>query len=104
MMVNRRTFILGTALVATAPTVAKLLELSSTAKSDQTMLPVLSPPQPAADRIDSTRNLFRIDGWERRDDDAIDGSTLAVSHPPTHVPADEQVLISLNRSWRAAWR
>jgi hypothetical protein len=104
MTVSRRTFILGTAVVATAPALAELLTLSSTAQSHASLLPGLLPPQRAADGADTKCALFKICGWDRYDDLAIDGATMASADAVTHDPAGEQEWISINRSWRSAWR
>ncbi|MFL9982611.1 hypothetical protein [Paraburkholderia sediminicola] len=104
MTVDRRTFIMGTTLIATAPALAKLMALSSTVQVDASVLPDLSPQQLAADRADANRDLFKIDGWERRDDLAIDGSTIASAEDATHDLTNDQILISINQSWRATWR
>jgi hypothetical protein len=99
-MIGRRTFIQGTALVATAPVLANLLSLSSTAQSPPSG-PL--PPQLAA-RTDMNCVVFKIDGWDRCDDMAIDGSKISSADPGTNDPTGEQVLISINQSWRTAWR
>jgi len=104
MIVGRRTFIQGAALVATAPALASLLSLSSTAQSHASPLPGTLLPQLAADRTKMTFVLCKIDGWDRCEDIAIDGATIASADPVTHGAVSEQFFISINQSWRTAWR
>ena len=104
MIIGRRTFIQGAALVATAPAVANLLSLSSTAQSHASPLPGWFPPQLAADGTRMNCVLFKIDGWDRCEDIAINGATIASGDPMTRDQADEQLWISINQSWRTAWR
>ena len=105
MIIGRRIFIQGTAaLVATAPALANLLSLSSTAQSHASPLPGPLLPQLAGDGTNMNRVLFKIDGWDRCEDIAIDGATIGSADPVTHGPVREQVFISINQSWRTAWR
>lgn len=92
MIPGRRTFILGTALVATAPVLAKALSLLSTVRSHTSLLPESLSPQSPASETDVSCLAFKIDGWDRCGDIATDDA------------AGDQVWISINRSWRAAWR
>jgi hypothetical protein len=86
MRIGRRTFILGTGLAAAAPAFANLIAVARTCASPSAS-PSLSPSP--------TDNLvFRIDGWSVRDSASIDRNPL---------PCDE-VWISINQSWRTAWR
>ena len=67
MMIGRRTFILGTALVATTPALTNLLSLSSTARSHASPLPGKLQPQLPAGESDMNCLVWKIDGWERCD-------------------------------------
>jgi hypothetical protein len=69
-MIDRRTFVSGTALVAVVPTLS--------------LLPV-ALTTPAAE---TNRLVMKIVGW---------------STPGQH-GADEEVWITVDRSWRTAWR
>ena len=74
MIIDRRAFAAGTALVAIAPMVAPPFELLSSS------LP--------ADAASIGRVVFMIDGWSSRGDSVT----------------DDQLWIRVDRSWRAAWR
>ena len=88
MNMTRRTFILSSGLVAAAPALASVLTTA---------------PDPESSMLRSAADLqsdlpvteaagydlpFRIDGWEPREE----------------IAADERMWISINQSWRAAWR
>jgi hypothetical protein len=103
MLIGRRTFILGTTLFAAASGLAKLLSLSSTAQSNASLVPDRLPSQPAGG-ADVNCLRFKIDGWDRCDGIAIDGARAVSADPITHIPPDEQLWISINQSWRTAWR
>ena len=47
--------------------------------------------------------VFKIDGWDRCDEKAIDGSKAALSDSVTNDPTDDRVLIRINQSWRTTW-
>jgi hypothetical protein len=86
MMIDRRTFLVGSACVA-VPAVVNLL-------SPLTLVPDSLSPQPASDANGLT---FGIAGWSRPDDGASEG-------PVSSDPGHDQVWISISQSWRAAWR
>lgn len=70
MMIDRRTFVSGTAVLAVAPAL--------------NLAPVL-----LQERKGQARQLvIKIEGWNE----------------PRRSGADEEVWISLDRSWRTAWR
>jgi hypothetical protein len=104
MMIDRRTFLLGTALGATIPAAAKLLEWASAVPPHASMMPRLAPGQPDVDPTAMNANLFRIAGWDHCDAIASDHSTAASSDFSARDTGGEPVLISLNQAWRAAWR
>jgi len=54
------------------------------------------PSQLAVDAVGETDLVFKIDGWSVRDDLATDGGSAT--------PARDKVWVSVNRSWRTAWR
>lgn len=83
-MINRRTFLQDMALVASAPALTNLLLISSTAQSAASVSPGCSQPQLAGRNV-----VFKIHGWD---------------HQCEYEPKDNQVWISINGSWRTAWR
>ncbi len=85
MMIDRRSFIQCTALLATIPALAALYPLSSMAEAP--LLPGLSPN--AADTTDANFVVFKIDGWDHCEAKDSNGN---------------EVLIRINQSWRTAWR
>ena len=104
MMIGRRTFILGTTLVATAPALASFLSLSSTSQSHAALIPGPLTPQFSSGRTNMNPVVFKIDGWDRYDNIAIDGARIAWADPATNDSAGEQVWIRINQSWRTTWR
>jgi hypothetical protein len=85
MMIDRRSFIQCTALLAAIPAPAALHPLSSMAEAPP--LPGLSPQAP--DTTTANVVVFKVDGWDHRDAKVSNGN---------------EVLIRINQSWRAAWR
>jgi hypothetical protein len=82
MRIGRRTFILGTGLVIAAPVFANLTAGAGTWAS------------PAASPSPTDNLVFRIDGWSVLDPASIGRTALAC----------DEVWISINKSWRTAWR
>ncbi len=78
-MIDRRTFIQGAALLATAPAIAARLSLWSAARASLT----------TEDRKDDDSVKFKIYGWD---------------HCDAEVSTGNEVLIRVDRSWHAAWR
>lgn len=101
MMIDRRTFIQGAALVATAPTLETLLSFSSTVQSHVSPLPCAPPTQMAEDGTAMTFIVFKIDGWDRCNELAMDRLS---GNPVTKSSSPNQMLIRINQSWRTAWR
>jgi len=101
MMIDRRTFIQGAALVATTPALEALLSFSSTVQSHVSLLPCTPPPQMAGDGTAMSFIVFKIDGWDRCDELAMDRLS---ANPVTKFSTANQVLIRINQSWRTAWR
>jgi hypothetical protein len=85
MVIDRRSFIQRTALLAAIPAIAALYPLSSMAEAP--LPPGLSPQ--AADTTDANFVVFKIDGWDHCDGKVSNGN---------------EVLIRINQSWRATWR
>jgi hypothetical protein len=104
MLIGRRTFIQGTGLVATAPVLANLVSLSLPARSHASLRPNTFPPQSPASGIDMSCRVFKIDGWDRCGDIAIDSAMKVSADAVTNDPTDGRVWISINKSWRTAWR
>ena len=99
MRIGRRTFLVDTGLAATA-----LLSWSPTTLSKASPRPNPLPSQLSENGTDMNCIVFKIDGWHCRDDISIDGSTTAPTDFCSNDLVDERVLISINQSWRAAWR
>ena len=104
MTIDRRTFILRTALFGTAAAVANFLSMSSTVQALASPLPGPLTTELIAGGMDRNCVVFKIDGWDRCDEKAIDDSTAALSDSVTNDPADDKVLIRINQSWRTTWR
>ena len=101
-MIDRRTFLRDMALVASAPAFTNLL-LSSTAQSPASMLPGALQPRPAGGR-EMTDVVFKIHNWDRYEDVAINPSKMLPTKPLSNDTKSAQIWISLNQSWRSAWR
>jgi len=104
MIVDRRTFILRTALGTTAAAIAALLPLSPTAPAHASLLPSPLPTTLRAGGTDRNCLVFKIDGWDSCDDLAMDGSNTAPADSMINDPAGDRVLIRINQSWRTTWR
>ncbi len=103
MNVDRRTFILRTALGTIAAAIAGLLPLSPTAQAYASRLPSPLPTTLPAGGTDQNCLVFKIDGWDSCDD-AMDGSNTAPADSMINDPAADRVLIRINQSWRTTWR
>jgi len=79
MRIGRRTFILSMGLAAAAPAFASLFAVSRA---------WAFPPAPHENSL-----VFKVAGWSPCDFVSTDVA-----------PAAEEVWISVNRSWRTAWR
>lgn len=88
MSMNRRTFILGTGLVAAAPAFASVLPTSPNARSSVLPSAVSLQSDLPVTEAAGYDLPFRINGWELREEMA----------------ADERMWISISQSWRATWR
>ena len=84
-MMNRRMFLYGAGLVGLTPAIMELLPGLARAKA---RTPLYIPPVPATPDAISDFNaiVFKIDGWDSSE------------------PGPNEVSISLNQSWRSAWR
>jgi hypothetical protein len=95
MIIDRRTFILISApLVATAAAFT-ILPLGVARASSSEL---------AGGKEDLKHPAFKIHGWDRRDAGAFGGSKASPAGPVTADPNCDEVFISINQSWRAAWR
>jgi len=84
MRIGRRSFIQGTACVATAPAFAGLVAFSSAMPSPASTLPKATTPGAVTGGQDKNCVTFKIAGWD--------------------CSSGDDVLISINQSWRTAWR
>jgi hypothetical protein len=104
MIIGRRTFVRSTALVGAASAVANLLSLSSIVLSQAAMQPGVSPLPPDAGVTDANSLIFKIDGWSSCDDVLVNSLPTPLSDSATNTGPSDQVWISINQSWRTAWR
>jgi hypothetical protein len=95
MIIDRRAFIqVSVQFVATAAALATL----------PVRLPSASSRQLACGNQDMQHPAFKIHGWDCRDESTGDGSKTS---PTASVKADSsrnEIFISINQSWRTAWR
>jgi|SRR5271165_585679 len=104
MIVDRRTFIVRTALGAAAAALANLSPPFSTVQAHTSLLPSAVPASMAAPATDRDSVVFKIDGWDSCGDIAIDGSKFASADFVSNDPDGDGVWIRMNQSWRATWR
>lgn len=91
MIFNRRTFIVGTVIVAGTRVLGSFLSLASSPQPVAACPSILSPTETAGPVPDPTPVLFKIQGWSLPEAQSADQGAY-------------EVLISINQSWRAAWR
>ena len=104
MIIGRRTFVRNTVLAAIVSTIANLLSLSSIVISPAAVLPGSLSPQLDAGGADVNSVVFKIAGWNRFGGIAKHGSTTSLSDPARNIAQGDEVWISINQSWRTAWR
>ncbi len=99
MLIDRRSFMQATALLA----VGDLLLLSSHVRAYASPI---SNPVPAQMSVDGTnmKHVFKIDGWDRREDLSVECSRMSPSDPVGADLAGNEVFIRINQAWRTAWR
>lgn len=85
MTMQRRDFLMGTAIVVSAPALGCLASLASSGKESR-MLPEALQPQVAGAGVKSHGGVIKIHGWQ------------------IESPTDDEVFLSINQSWRANWR
>jgi hypothetical protein len=96
---DRRAFIQGAAIVAVAPILANVAAFATPVQLNSAP----ATPKAAAGSVVSPIEL-RVRGWHRGGDIAFD-QRAAPSAVRTNDSLDnEQVLISVNQTWRSAWR
>ena len=84
MTINRRTFLQDMAIVSIAPAISNLLLVSSAAQSSAAVSPAPLHSQPAGGN-----SILKIHGWDQQCDNEL---------------KENQVWLSINGSWRTAWR
>jgi hypothetical protein len=82
MIIDRRTFIHGSAFVASASVIATLIPRSLPAQ------PQSERSEQRADEAAGSSVVFKIDGWSLDD----------------RGPDENEVFIRVSQSWRTAWR
>jgi hypothetical protein len=99
MLIDRRTLLRGTALLA----FVDLLQLSTKvlARASQT-----SGSLPTKLGLDdsATRRVFKIEAWDRSGNPTIAHSQISLSQPAVDDMACDEVAIKINQAWRTAWR
>ena len=84
-MMNRRMFLYGAGLVGLTPAIMELLPVLARAEARNPLSG--APVSTTSDGItDFDAIVFKIDGWDSFD------------------PSPNEVSISVNQSWRSAWR
>jgi hypothetical protein len=99
MLIDRRTLLRGTALLA----FVDLLQLSTKvlARASQT-----SGPLPTKLGLDdsATRRVFKIAAWDRNGNPTTAHSQISLSQPAVDDTSCDEVFIKINQAWRTAWR
>jgi hypothetical protein len=98
MMIRRRTFILSVGLGATTPALAYLQSFLSTARAQALPPPNLFPPPRPSGATDANGVVFRIEGWD------VHTASMRSDASLIHDSTGGEVWITLNQSWRTAWR
>jgi len=98
MVIDRRTFMQGAALLSTAG----LLSYSADVLAFASPTPG-SPASQTAAETDAKR-VLKVDGWDRRDQYSVEHSKMSPSNPKRADFAGYEVFIQINRAWRTAWR
>jgi len=85
MTMQRRDFLMGTAIVVSEPALGLFASLASSGQQAR-VLPEALQPQVAVTGGKSNGAVMKIHGWEINDSN------------------DDDVFVSVNQSWRANWR
>jgi hypothetical protein len=104
MKISRRNFIQGTALLGPASAVVSLAFLSPPTLTHAAVVAGPFLLRPPADGADMSRVVFRIDGWDRHEEIAIDRSIAPSPDSVDDTPPDHEMWLRINQSWRATWR
>ncbi|MGA7842065.1 MAG: hypothetical protein WCA34_14170 [Candidatus Acidiferrales bacterium] len=95
MIIDRRTFIqISAPFVATGAALAIL----------PSQLRGASSPYSAVGKQDMKHLAFKIREWDRRNDSARDSSKASLVGSVTDDSNGDEIFISINQSWRTAWR
>lgn len=103
MMINRRIFVQGAALVGASPVLANLLLLTSGTQSREFLKSEPIPSQLTTVYSGTNSALFKIDGWEWNGI-GVDRTQLESGDRASDTSDDSQTAIRLTQSWRTAWR
>ena len=87
-MLGRRTFLVTSGWILTTPALAKVRPFLTT--SNPPRIPLVNPLPPQAEEAQLEGPVLQIAGW---DAPVVSEKTV-----------DSQVWISINQSWRTAWR
>jgi hypothetical protein len=99
MGMNRRAFIQGTALVAATPILANVMSLTTSAQSNLAETMHQQSAEPVVRPIE-----FKVRGWHEIDNTMPACETTSSTGRNGSGRKSDQVLISVNQSWRTAWR
>jgi hypothetical protein len=99
MLINRRAFMQGAALLA----VSDLMPLSWGVQAYASLRPGSLPTQMAVGGT-GAQLVFKVEGWDRRDDIPVRLlKTPSIDHTNGDLDGGE-VFIRVNRAWQSAWR
>jgi hypothetical protein len=99
MLIDRRTFMQGAALLAASG----LMPLSRGVQAYASLRPGSLPTQMAVGGT-GTQPVFKVEGWDRRDDIPVGLlKTSSTDHSMGDLDGGE-VFIRVNQAWRSAWR
>jgi hypothetical protein len=98
MAIDRRSFIQGASLLTAGPLFFYSIDALACAFPN----PRLTKTQ-TSDETDA-RCVFKVLGWEQRDQKPVDRSKMLPSNLTPASLASDEVFIHVNRAWRTAWR
>jgi hypothetical protein len=98
MVIDRRSFIQGAALLSTSGL------LFSSADGLAGASPILGPTAPPTVVETSSKCVLKIAGWDRRDQHPAQHTKMLGSNLKSADLDGDEVFVQVNRAWRTAWR